>query len=315
MAANLTAAERPAPGMAERGADAFTAFLREAWRRFGIYVFYVPILLWTLLPFYWMLVTSVAGSRELLAFPPPTFPVEPTMRWYMELMGMVPRGEMTTDTAAASELFLNALANSVLVAGNATLVGLLTGIPAAYSYARLRSRGRNAFFAMTFVIHTLPPFATVLPLYILLRQIGLLNSKTGLVLVYSALAVTYVVWVMTAIIRAIPPELEDAARIDGCTRFQALLRIVVPLLRPSIVASGLLVFISLWNEFLYVLVLVNDPANKTVPLIISEYSTQERINYGLNMAAGVIVSLPPVLIALIFQKRLVGGLTAGATKG
>lgn len=288
---------------------------RSVLRRYAIYAFYVPILLWTLLPFYWMLVTSLAGSRELMVFPPPAFPAEPTFRWYMELMGMIPRDQMTTDTAAASELFMNALGNSLLVAGTATLVGLIVGIPAAYAYARLGSRSRNMFFLMTFVIHTLPPFATVLPLYILMRQVGLLNTKTGLILVYSALAVTYVVWVMTAIIRGIPTDLEDAARIDGCTRFQAFLQVVLPILQPAIVAAALLVFISLWNEFLYVLVLVNDPANKTVPLIISEYSTQERVNYGLNMASGVIVSLPPVLIALIFQKRLVGGLTAGATKG
>lgn len=296
-------------------AEAATMNWRQRLRPVLPYLFFIPILLWTLLPFYWMLVTSIAGSRELLAFPPPAFPAEPTMRWYMELMGLVPRDEMTTDTAAASELFLNALANSVIIAGTATVVGLLTGIPAAYSYARLRSRVRHGFFLLTFIAHTLPPFATVLPIYILLRQIGLLNSKTGLILVYSALAVTYVVWILTAIIRAIPNDLEDAARIDGCTRFQAFVHVVLPILQPAIVASGLLVFISLWNEFLYVLVLVNDPANKTVPLIISEYSTQERINYGLNMAAGVIVSLPPVLIALIFQRRLVGGLTAGATKG
>lgn len=283
--------------------------------RFGVVIAYTLIALWTLLPFYWMVVTSLAGSRALLAFPPPIFPSDWTLQWYQELLGLAPPSASTRDTASASRLFITALGNSLSAAGIATAVGILLGIPAAYAYARLRSPTRAVFFLMTFIVHTVPPFATVLPIYILLRNVGLLNSKTGIILVYSALAVTYVIWMMTAIIRGIPKDLEDAARIDGCTRFQAFLRVVLPILKPAIVAAGLLVFISLWNEFLYVLVLVNDPANKTVPLVISEYSTQERINYGLVMASGVIVSLPPVLIALIFQRRIVSGLTAGATKG
>jgi multiple sugar transport system permease protein len=285
------------------------------WSRVGVIVAYTFIGLWTLLPFYWLLVTSIAGSRALLSFPPPLFPSEWTLQWYQELLGLAPPSASTRDTAAASRLFLNAMGNSLFAAGLATAIGLLLGIPAAYAYARLRSPARSVFFLLTFLVHTVPPFATVLPIYILLRNVGLLNSKTGIILVYSALAVTYVIWMMTAIIRGIPKDLEDSARIDGCTRFQAFLRVVLPILRPAIVAAGLLVFISLWNEFLYVLVLVNDAANKTVPLVISEYSTQERINYGLVMASGALVSVPPVLIALVFQRRIVSGLTAGATKG
>jgi multiple sugar transport system permease protein len=169
--------------------------------------------------------------------------------------------------------------------------------------------------ALTVMVHMLPPIATVIPLYILLRKVGLLNQLSGLILVYAALSVTYVVWVMSGYFQTIPKELEESARIDGCSRMGALMRVILPIVTPGLIATGILVFITTWNEFLYVLVLINDPANKTVPVMIAEFSTQDQIKYGMIMTGGIIVSLPPVLLALIFQRRLISGLTAGAVKG
>ena len=262
-----------------------------------------------------MLVTSVAGPRELMVFAPELWPKTISFERYRELLGLIDPATLDADIAVAATLFRRALTNSVIAAGATTVIGLFVGVFAGYAYARLKFSYKNSLLGLTVMVHMLPPIATVIPLYILLRKIGLLNSLTGLVLVYSALAVTYVVWVMSGYFRSVPGELEEAARVDGCTRLGALLRIVLPVVAPGIVATGLLVFITMWNEFLYALVLINDPVQKTVPVMISEFSTQERINYGLIMAGGAIVSLPPVLIAFIFQRRLVSGLTAGAVKG
>ena len=288
---------------------------RKLLPRVLLYAAVALILLWTLAPFYWMLATSVAGQRDLMSFPPAAIPPTITFERYVQLFGLADPSSIDVDIAVGARLFRRALTNSILVASATTVIGLVVGVIAGYAYARLKFSFSRSLLGITVMVHMLPPIATVIPLYMLLRQIGLLNSLTGLILVYSALAVTYVVWIMNGYFRSVPIELEESARVDGCTRLGALARIVLPVVAPGIVATGLLVFITMWNEFLYALVLINDATSKTVPVMISEFSTQERINYGMIMAGGVIVSLPPVLIAFIFQRRLVGGLTAGAVKG
>jgi multiple sugar transport system permease protein len=280
-----------------------------------LYAAVLGIVLWTLAPFYWMLVSSVSEQRDLFSFPPVWFPRTISFERFEQLLGFASPGEVDEETARPARLFRTALLNSVLVCGMTTLIGLTVGTIAAYSYARLRFRFSRYLMALTVMVHMLPPIATVIPLYILLRKVGLLNQLSGLILVYAALSVTYVVWVMSGYFQTIPKELEESARIDGCSRMGALMRVILPIVTPGLIATGILVFITTWNEFLYVLVLINDPANKTVPVMIAEFSTQDQIKYGMIMTGGIIVSLPPVLLALIFQRRLISGLTAGAVKG
>jgi multiple sugar transport system permease protein len=280
-----------------------------------LYAAVLAVVLWTMAPFYWMLVSSVSEQRDLFSFPPVWFPRTVSLERFWILLGLGDLAGLDEETARPALLFRTALLNSVLVCGITTAVGLAVGTVAAYAYARLRFAFSGPFMALTVVVHMLPPIATVIPLYILLRKIGLLNELSGLILVYAALSVTYVVWVMSGYFRSIPKELEESARIDGCSRMGALVRVILPIVTPGLVATGILVFITTWNEFLYVLVLMNDPANKTVPVVVAEFSTQDQIKYGMIMTGGIIVSLPPVLLALLFQRRLISGLTAGAVKG
>jgi multiple sugar transport system permease protein len=280
-----------------------------------LYAAVLAVVLWTMAPFYWMLVSSVSEQRDLFSFPPVWFPRTVSLERFWILLGLGDLAGLDEETARPALLFRTALLNSVLVCGITTAVGLAVGTIAAYAYARLRFAFSGPFMALTVVVHMLPPIATVIPLYILLRKIGLLNELSGLILVYAALSVTYVVWVMSGYFRSIPKELEESARIDGCSRMGALVRVILPIVTPGLVATGILVFITTWNEFLYVLVLMNDPANKTVPVVVAEFSTQDQIKYGMIMTGGIIVSLPPVLMALLFQRRLISGLTAGAVKG
>jgi ABC-type sugar transport system, permease component len=288
---------------------------RSVFQQTLLYSAVLGIVLWTLAPFYWMLVSSVSEQRDLFSFPPIWFPRTISFERFEQLLGLASLGDVDEETARPARLFRTALMNSVLVCGITTLIGLTAGTIAAYSYARLRFAFSRHLMALTVMVHMLPPIATVIPLYILLKKVGLLNQLSGLILVYAALSVTYVVWVMSGYFRTIPKELEESARIDGCSRMGALMRVILPIVTPGLIATGILVFITTWNEFLYVLVLINDPANKTVPVMIAEFSTQDQIKYGMIMTGGIIVSLPPVLLALIFQRRLISGLTAGAVKG
>lgn len=273
------------------------------------------ILAWTLLPFYWMFVSSIAEQRDLIVFPPNWIPERYSFERYWQLSGIADLADLDAETARPTALFRTAIVNSLTVASITTILALIVGSLAGYAYARLQFAFRKQLLALTVMVHMLPPIATVIPLYILLRHMGLLNTQPGLILVYCALAITYVVWVMSGFFRAIPRELEDSARIDGCTRIGAFLRIVLPIAAPGLVATGLLVFITIWNEFLYVLILMNDPSGKTVPVVVAEFSTQDQVKYGMIMTGGVLVSLPPVILALIFQRHLISGLTAGAVKG
>jgi multiple sugar transport system permease protein len=220
-----------------------------------LYTAGLAIVLWTLAPFYWMLVSSVSEQRDLFSFPPVWFPRSVSFDRFWILLGLGDLAGLDEETAQPARLFRMALLNSILVCGITTVVGLLVGTVAAYAYARLRFAFSGALMALTVMVHMLPPIATVIPLYILLRKLGLLNQLSGLILVYAALSVTYVVWVMSGYFRTIPKELEESARIDGCSRMGALLRVILPIVTPGLVATGILVFITTWNEFLYVLVL------------------------------------------------------------
>jgi multiple sugar transport system permease protein len=161
----------------------------------------------------------------------------------------------------------------------------------------------------------LPAIATVVPLFAMFQRLQLTDTLLGLVLTNSGVAVTYIIWVMSAYVRTLPVELEEAARIDGTSRFGAYLRITLPLAAPGIVAAGTLSFLLAWNEFLFALVLSFTTNSKTMPVAISEFATRFGLDYGMMMTGGVLASLPPVLLAMVFQRYLVQGLAGGAVKG
>lgn len=283
--------------------------------RCALYAAVVLILLWTLAPFYWMFISSISNEKELLSVPTHWFPSQPTFERYQAMLltgSILHRGVAVTGPAAAFKL---ALWNSTLVAGVTTLVSLLLGALSGYAFARLRFAMRGPLLIVTMAVQMLPPIATIIPLYILLRKLGMLNTRLALTLVYCSFTITYVVWVMNGFFRNIPRDLEEAARIDGCSRLGALFRVIVPVAVPGLVATGLLSFLTAWNEFLYALTLMNDPAGKTVPVLVAEFSTQYGVDYGMMMAGGVLASVIPALLALVFQRQLIRGLTSGAVKG
>jgi multiple sugar transport system permease protein len=275
----------------------------------GIYLACLVMAFIVVGPFLWVVVSSISPGKELTAFPPHWFPQEPTLANYLTLLRPV-----VGQSIAASE-FMRSLWNSTVVAVITTAYCLIVGVPAAYAFTRVPFRGRRPLFLLIIFAQMLPSIALVIPLYILMARIGLTNSVPGLVILYSTFTLPFVVWVMTGYFQTVPRELEEAAMIDGAGRLGVLVRIVLPVALPGLAAATIFSLLNAWSEFFLAVVFTSTEVSKTMPVVISEFAGRFSINYGAMNAAAVVGSLPPILFALLLQKYIVTGLTAGAVKG
>jgi multiple sugar transport system permease protein len=267
---------------------------------------YIPILLFlfvTLFPFYWMFVTSFKSPSELLDFKQsPLFVIKPTLEHYRHLF---------TQTNFARWTF-----NTTVVAVVATMISLLCSILAGYSLARLRYRGADAIGWGVFVTYLVPPTLLFLPLAFLIRQLHLFNNLWALILTYPTFMIPFSTWLLIGYFKSIPRELEESALVDGATRVQTMMRIVIPLALPGILSAGIFAFTLSWNEFLYSLIFMNDTIAKTISVgVTSELIRGDDFFWGELMAASLLGSLPVALLYSFFVDRFVAGLTAGAVKG
>jgi len=276
-------------------------------RRWLLYGAVGLILIWTLAPYVWLILSSLSYKIDLLTVPLRWIPKRITLENYRTLF--FDKGNTTANAA----LFISSLRNSAIIAVTTSFIAIVLGIFSAYALARVRFVGSNLYVVFMMAVQMLPPIAIVIPLYTLLRRFDLLDKQIGLILVYQSFILPLVVWLLRGYFASIPPELEDAARIDGCTRFGALRRIVLPLSSPGLVSVIVFAFIAAWNEYLYAFIYTNIDA-KTLPVLIGEFSTKLGLEYLRIAAAGVLASIPPVVLALIFQRFLIRGLTTGAVK-
>jgi multiple sugar transport system permease protein len=195
-----------------------------------------------------------------------------------------------------------------------TLVCVSAGTLAAYALARLNVRGKNKFMMGILSSQMLPIIVIIIPLYLLLKKLDLMDSLRGLVLLYTGFMLPTVIWIMHSYFETLPRELEEAAMIDGCNRFQALTKVIIPLSGPGLVAVSAFSFLSSWNEFFMALIFTG--ANtKTITVTVTEFSSQFGVDFGLMATGGVIGSIPPLVLAFLLQKYIVAGLTAGSVKG
>ena len=213
--------------------------------------------------------------------------------------------------------FAAALWNSIGIAGLSTLAALLPGLLAAYAIVRLEFPGRRLLLAATLAIAMFPPVSIVGPLFNLWRGLGLYDTWPGLILPYMTFTLPLAIWTLSAFLRDIPWELERAARVDGATPLQALLRVILPLAAPGVFSAAILVFLFAWNDFLFAISLTSTDNARTVPAAIAFFTGSSRFEQptGSIAAASVLVTLPVILVVLLFQRRIVAGLTAGAVKG
>ena len=251
-------------------------------------------------PLYWMVVSSLVPEAELFGTP-----------------ALIP-SQIVDDHYAAlftERRFWVPIRNSAIVAAATTVLAIAFGAPCAYALARLRFRGRSWLMAAILAVSMFPQIALISPLFLALRQLGLIDTYPGLVLPYVAFAMPLAIWLMTAFFREIPRDIEDAARMDGASPARVALEITLPLAAPAIATTAILTFLFAWNEFLFALTLTAGPDRQTVPVAIALFRGQYQVPWGQVLAAAVVASVPVALVVLLFQRRIVRGLTAGAVKG
>ena len=273
-----------------------------------LYIAVIAIAVWTLAPYVWLIISSVSNKIDLLTIPLRWLPSRPTLVHYHELFF---GGGATGEHVA---LFILSLKNSILVTSLSTVTCMVIGVLAAYALARMVFPGHRYYLLILMATQMVPPIAIVIPGYVILEKLHLRDTYLGLVLVYITFILPLVVWIMRGYFASIPSDLEDSAMIDGCTRLGALLRIVLPLAGPGLVSTSVFAFIAAWNEFFYAFIYTEYRA-KTLPVLIGEFSSKFGPDYVKLATAGVVASIPPVILALLFQRFLIRGLTAGAVKG
>lgn len=281
--------------------------MRKVLGRVGIYGAALLVAAVILAPPIWLFISSISSSAELLSVPVHWIPKAPTFDRYAQII-------LGTGSESAAN-FRQTLVNSLLVATFVTLVCISVGSLAAYSFARMSFAGHGNLIYLLLLSYTLPPIMLVIPLFRVMGDLKLTNTILGLVIIYSALIMPFAVWIMRSYFQTIPMDLEDAAMIDGCGRLQAFGQVILPISVPGIVATGLFCFLASWEEFLIALIFTSSPAAKTIPVAIAEFTGRHAIDYGMMAAGGVIAAIPPVLIALVFQRYLISGLASGAVKG
>ena len=268
-----------------------------------LYFFVILVAIYALFPFYWAFMTSFKTENEMFQTAA-YLPREPTLKNY--------------EYVFSGGSFLLALRNSALVSSATSLFALVAGSFAAYALGRLRFRGRVVLLYVVLSMTMFPAISILSGLYTIVRQLGFFGTGLSLLVTYPVFTLPFTVWVLTSFFRGLPAEIEQAAIVDGCTPFQTFRLILLPLTAPALVTTGLLAFVQSWNEYLFALnFTATNPSAQTVPVAIAlfsgEFSEQEPI--AEIMAAAMVVTIPLVLLVLVFQNRIVEGLTAGAVKG
>jgi ABC-type glycerol-3-phosphate transport system permease component len=253
-----------------------------------------------LFPFWWALVASVTPESRLFA-EPSLWPDEPVLDHYRALW--------------EERDFWVPVRNSLVVAGTTTLFCVVAGALAAYALARLRFRGKAAILSFILAVSMFPQISIVSPLYLLLRSLRLINTYPGLVLPYLTFAMPLTVWLLTGFFRQLPADLEEAALVDGASRWQTMTRVVLPLAVPGLATTAILTFLYCWNEFLFALSFTLGPERQTVPVAIALFRGRYQVPWGQILAAAIVATAPVAALVLAFQRRIVQGLTAGAVKG
>jgi multiple sugar transport system permease protein len=282
--------------------------------------------LYVLAPVAWLVSSSFQSESEITSVPPHWVPHQPTLHNFEGIFqskdqvvtyenrrrGDTATGGYIPSTAAN---LLPGMRNSLVVAIAVVLLNLLVAVPAAYALAKIRFIGRTASIYFMLTTRVIPDIALVVPFFLFVQKLGLMDNLLSLVITYLAVTVPFSIFILTGYFESLPDELDKAARVDGCSRLQTLVLVYLPLALPSIVAVVLFTFLTSWNEFLLALMFTQTPASQTMPIVVASFTSDFSISFSFINAAGLLAIIPPVIIAILFERYIVSGLTAGAVKG
>ncbi|TAK20660.1 MAG: carbohydrate ABC transporter permease [Chloroflexota bacterium] len=297
------------------GALRATRRQRMPWRAIvihGVSAFYI---LWIVLPFSWVILTSLMTEVESMSIPPHWIPDYITFDNYLAFLNPAMLGAKRLVGGGAAQGAPRALLNSAIVAFSVAILNMVIGSSAGYAFARLNFRGSSALLLVYLATRMVPALAIMVSLYLVFQTLGLLDTLLVLVLAHLTFTIPYSVWIMASYFRTIPRELEDAALVDGCNWITMMLRVFLPVASPGLVACAMFAFLSSWGEFLYALLFTSTLNSKTMPIIIAGFVTDQDTSPVLMNAGGVLTVLPPLVLALLFQRLIVSGISAGAVKG
>ncbi len=288
---------------------------RKRLRLVGIYAAVALLLFWALAPIYWVVVSSISNRLELYQVPNKVwFPTAPTFEHYEALFGGG-AGFRGGEASGAAEQMLSGLTNSLVTSLSTAIIVTLLCTGAGYVFARMRFRGKQFSFYYIMLMMPLPIWVALIALFFLMSRIGLVDTLPGLVVIFVAFSIPLATWLMSTFIRDIPIEIEDAGLMDGATRWQILRLLVIPLARPGMVAVFLVILLTTWNAFLIPLIFTRTADSQTMTVVLSLFVGQYEVAWEAMSAAAVLTMLPPLLIAVFFQRYLVRGMTLGAVKG
>jgi multiple sugar transport system permease protein len=294
--------------------------LQRFWRSFTglqkplgklLFALVIAVIVFVVLaPFVWMAISSVSTPRALAQKPPEWIP-DPFM-WdrYKALFSSDPS---SLNLPVSPEKFRSALFTSFLVSTTTTVIAVGTGAAAAFAFVRLRIPGAKYLLIATLAVQMLPVLVLIIPLFLVMQSMGLLDTHLGLIIVYTGYLLPVVVWILVSYFESIPPDMEEAAMVDGCSRVGTLWRVVLPLSLPGLAAVCVFSFLSAWNEFFMALILTSSNA-KTITVAITEFTTQAGADLGLMATGGMIGSVPPIILAIAAHRYIVSGLTTGGVK-
>lgn len=264
---------------------------------------YIPLgllMVFILFPYLWTFITSIKPANELYTKQFQFLPVKPTLEYYTQLLG--------------EKKFILGARNSIIVSVSTSVVTLVVALMAAYACSRYKFKGKKYVLVGFLLIYMFPPVLLLMPIFVVMKNLALLDTFTSLVVAYCTFSIPFAIWLLTGFMNDIPEELEEAAMVDGCNRFSAFIHIIFPVMAPGIVAALIYIFIYSWNEFIFAN-MFTVAKTKTIPIVIYSFIGENNIDWGLLTSGGILTGLPIIIMFMFIQKNLVKGLTSGGVKG
>lgn len=286
---------------------------RIPWRQIVVYTLAILFALYIFLPFYWIVVMSFSPEVDMISVPPRWLP-NLTFANFWAFVHPTQAQVASSDGAVAA--LGRSLLNSAIVAVSTTIFSLILSVLAAYSFARLRFHGSGIILGLYLATRMVPGIALIIPFYLLMRDLNLLDTYWALILSYTTFSLPFIIWILKDYFRSIPGDIEDAARVDRCGWFRMMWKVFLPIAAPGLVAASVFSFMNAWNEFMFALFMTSTVNSETVPVIAATFANDfNNVQYVGMAAAGVVAVIPPLLVALVFQRLIVQGLAAGSVKG